>query len=324
MYCRKQMRRRGAKFAPTAWLGILAAFAIPIHAANALQFFKNFFITGDYVVGGVGLQGQGKADPITAGIVGGTNASYATGTVHVGGVPAGADLVAAFLYWEALESTATASSVGGTFRGYPIGGKEIEPTGAASCVSGGSNQYLRVYRADVLRYLPFLQDPTGKPLSQRFVNDADLVANGFPLTAVALPDGSNGTLVPGATLVVVYRIPTASLKAIVFYDGGYTMGPAAPATLTMLGFYEASKTSPQAKMTPIVGNGSVAYSEHLTVNGGVPPGLSATNPFRAAMGADWDSPTFDVSSLRFRMRHLSLHRCLQRLRILVYPLRQLS
>ena len=26
---------------------------------DALKFFKNFFVTGDYVVGGVGLRGQG-------------------------------------------------------------------------------------------------------------------------------------------------------------------------------------------------------------------------------------------------------------------------
>ena len=123
------------------WLGILAGLAVPAHAITQLQFFKNFFITGDYVVGGVGLQGK------------------STGTIHMTGVPAGADLVGAFLYWEALENTAMPSSSAGRFRDYAIAGLEIAPSNAPSCISGGSNPYLRVYRADVLRFLPFLQDP---------------------------------------------------------------------------------------------------------------------------------------------------------------------
>jgi hypothetical protein len=123
------------------------------------------------------------------------------------------------------------------------------------------------------------------------------VANGFSLTAVALPDGKDGTRIPGATLVVIYRISTAPPKAIVFYDGGYTMAPTGKLSQTILGFYEASKTDPHARMTQIAGNGSSTTTEHLTVNGSLPAGVSATSPFNAALGADWDSPTFDVSSL---------------------------
>src|SRR6266853_1922903 len=74
---------------------------------DALQFFKNYFVTGDYVVGGVGLRGQGVNDPTTAAIAGtvGTNVtSFATGTIPMKGVPQGADIVAAFLYWEIIAS----------------------------------------------------------------------------------------------------------------------------------------------------------------------------------------------------------------------------
>src|SRR6516162_781056 len=172
-YWRQTFRARLWKSA--AVLGVLTALAIPAAAAAPLQFFKNFFITGDYLAGGMGLQAQGVPDPVTQGIVGGTNTSYATGTIHMSGVPAGADIVGAFLYWEALESTGMPSSSGGTFRGFKIDGLEIAPGNASSCIAGGSNQNLRVYRADVLRYLPFLLDATGKPLSQRFVNDTDLM-----------------------------------------------------------------------------------------------------------------------------------------------------
>ena len=206
----RQTSQTRSRLTLTACLAILGLGAIPARATSPLHFFKNFFITGDYLVGGIGLQGQGRPDPATASIVGGTNSSYATGTISVSGVPAGADLVGAFLYWEALESSSMPSSTGGTFRGFKIIGLPIAPASTPSCVSsGGSTLTLRVYRADVLRFLPFVQDATGKPLSQRFVNDSDLTTNGFPLTKVALPDGSNGTLVPGATLVVMYRIASA-------------------------------------------------------------------------------------------------------------------
>src|SRR6478672_3261475 len=78
----------------------LAIFALIPQLGRAqgpLHFFKNYFVTGDYVVGGVGLRGQGVVDQATANIVGGTNRSYATGTIHMTGVPAKADVVAAFL-----------------------------------------------------------------------------------------------------------------------------------------------------------------------------------------------------------------------------------
>src|SRR6266571_3871800 len=62
----------------------------------------NYFVTGDYVVGGVGLRGLGS-----------TATNLATGTINIPdqtsvpstGVPAGADIVAAFLYWQTVEST---------------------------------------------------------------------------------------------------------------------------------------------------------------------------------------------------------------------------
>ena len=66
------------------WTTLSVAYGGP------LDFFKNYFITGDYVVAGVGLTGKG---------VGG----LATGNVVVSGVPANADIVAAFLYWQTIE-----------------------------------------------------------------------------------------------------------------------------------------------------------------------------------------------------------------------------
>jgi hypothetical protein len=60
-----------------------------VAAGDALSFKNNWFLTGDYVVGGVGLRGTGVSN-------------VATGTINIAGVPANADIIAAYLYWETL------------------------------------------------------------------------------------------------------------------------------------------------------------------------------------------------------------------------------
>src|ERR1041384_5233627 len=72
-----------------------------VQAADSLQLFKNYFDTGHYVVGGVALRGLGIPNNAIAGGVG----SYATGVIHMNGVPQGADIVAAYLYWETISGT---------------------------------------------------------------------------------------------------------------------------------------------------------------------------------------------------------------------------
>jgi hypothetical protein len=101
---------------------------------NPLNLFKNYFVTGDYVVGGVGLRGLGVN-------------GYATGTIRIPDkmqpnattVPAGADVVAAFLYWQTVESSQSAFvGQSGSFNGYPIVGKVLgNPNAPVAWSSGG-------------------------------------------------------------------------------------------------------------------------------------------------------------------------------------------
>ncbi len=296
----------------------------PAQATDALRFFKNYFVTGDYGVGGIALRGQGvpNADvqAITQALAPGTAvpSKYATGTIHMSGVPSNADILAAYLYWMSLESTENPSSSLGVFRGVGIVGKQISPNGTLACWGSGGGagttsggQKLRVYRADVLRQLPVKLDSNGNPVSKRLVNDADLLSNGFPLHTVSLPDsggggtqspssGNQATYTEGVSLVVVYRIlgdPGAPLRAVVIYNGGYTFNQENQTMdQTILGFYQASATgSPIARMTQIVGNGDTNFKERLTVDGVVPAGVSADNPFQGALGSAWDNLTFNVS-----------------------------
>ena len=137
---------------------------------NQLNFGENYFVSGDYVVAGVGLRG-----------LGGKN-GYATqqltmpdkNSVPSTGVPAGADIVAAILYWQTVESTQTTFVgqngffrplfKGGPATGYAITGVALgNPNAPTSWSSGGcsgnaqGSKTIRTYRADVR---PFLQqDP---------------------------------------------------------------------------------------------------------------------------------------------------------------------
>src|SRR5262245_34777055 len=71
--------------------------------AQPLDLYNNYFVTGDYVVGAVGLRGLGDASGFaTRSIkIPDTVQAQATGVASPG-VPAGAKIKAAFLYWETV------------------------------------------------------------------------------------------------------------------------------------------------------------------------------------------------------------------------------
>ena len=294
-------------------LGFLILFAQVGEAVDTLSFFQNWFLPGDVVVAGVGLRSSGSN-------------GIATGTITLTGVPcitpagtlvsadpnnlpcpAGsvqADVVAAFLYWVAEESTSAPSAANGTFDEQAIVGKVLGDPSNRSCfssggTSGSGNTSGRVYRADVRNKLPIVNNVR--------------VANG--MHTITLPE-SGGTgngqvvLTNGATFVVVYRVfmpgnpnpANVSFRAISAYDGAYTLDKfAPPMTQTVGGFYQVadSPASPAyTKLIPIVSNGQSGFVETLTVNGGAPlapNGGTSTSPLNGSAGARWDNPTFSIS-----------------------------
>jgi len=76
-------------------------------AADALPFAKGFLVTDNDVAGGVDLDPQS------------VDHGFITGTIPMSGVPAGADIIAAYLYWETI-STNVAQVNGARFRGSPV------------------------------------------------------------------------------------------------------------------------------------------------------------------------------------------------------------
>ena len=189
---------------------------VPQPTTNPLTLQNNYLVTGDYVSAGVTLRGTGQG-------------GVATGSITIPGgsqgVPDGADVLAAYLYWESVESTPSASSASGTFRGYSITGQQIGND--RPFTDGTFSGTLRVYRADVNAFLP------ARPNGIRFASGSH---------SVTLPDGG-GSILPlteGASLVVVYRVlsPNFPLKAVVIYDGS-AVPSTGSMTQTVQGFYDA-------------------------------------------------------------------------------------
>ena len=100
------LRRATITLGPLSFILLLAQPAGQAQGAlEALPFSNSYSITGNYVVGGVDLAPQSGAN------------GFVTGTIPMSGVPANADILAAFLYWETIwtddrrKSTAHSSEV---------------------------------------------------------------------------------------------------------------------------------------------------------------------------------------------------------------------
>ncbi len=76
-------------------------------AQDALPFAKSYTVTGNYAVDGVDVRSLSQVN------------GFVTGTIPMSGVPANADILAAFLYWETI-STNIAQLDGAQFRGSPL------------------------------------------------------------------------------------------------------------------------------------------------------------------------------------------------------------
>ena len=263
---------------------------------DALQYTKGFIVTGNYVVGGA--DPDDAVDPIVDG--------FSTREIPISGVPADADIVAAYLFWETLTLQSDPSTVHGVkFRGTelnlddPVVVKHttFDLQGSNStCWSQGVPLLGHMFRADVLSLLPMREDAADEPTGKRLVNTSDLVANSLPGHSVTLPVRS-GNQIPesaGASLVVVYRNQSEPLRKVVIYDGFYPQPDITVAMQQSLqGFYKRS-TNPLAKLTHIVASGQPNNNDRIRFNGqtlavgAIPSGSSSQRA--------WGNPTFDSSN----------------------------
>jgi X-X-X-Leu-X-X-Gly heptad repeat protein len=264
-----------------------------------LNFENNYFVTGDYVVAGVGLRGLGVNGFATQQFT-----MPDANSVPATGVPQGADIVAAFLYWETVESSQTGFAgqngffrpviAGGPATGYPITGVLLgNPNAPVSWSSGGcsgssqGSKTMRTYAADVSRFLP--QDSQG-----------NILANATYEVRLA-DSGSNGGGTPltlGASLIIIYRAitPSLPLTSVVIYDGAFApANGSSTMSQTMQGFYQAA-AGPISKLTHIVGNGQSNKYETVSLDGvNLPSRYGNLPPFPGYYNGSWDNPTWSLS-----------------------------
>src|SRR6267154_2128765 len=95
------------RMSATIALGLLlvlgfAQTAAAQNAQNNLKFGDNYFVTGDYAVGGVSLIGKGSGG-LSMGTIS-IGADPNPGVKGTNSVPQGAEVVAALLYWQTIET----------------------------------------------------------------------------------------------------------------------------------------------------------------------------------------------------------------------------
>ena len=293
----RMVRTTVAPTSRTLVAGALLAAALvtqPARAQNALGYFKNYFVTGDYLAVGVGLQRTGVN-------------GFATGTLTIdpARIPAGSEIVAAYLYWQTISSSGApdpSALHGAKFKGNDISQSAVllDKAGTAACWSNGGgtgeNHGSRAtwsFRADVLRFFPRVRPASPNRPVQVLIGGNH---------TVTLPDMGRSNRLPstlGAGLVVVYRVvgydpatgyQTARqpLRSIVLFDGGITLdNKTREVQIPLEGWYEASRTSPQAKLALLVADGQSNKSERVQIRSTASVAdnqLVATNPFRANTG----------------------------------------
>ena len=262
-----------------------------------LKFSNNFFVTGDYVVGG--WQKTGSSGGFSSGTITIPDKQAYISTAPDQRVPVGADVVAALLYWSSVETAGSGAGQNGLFRGSPITGEGLgNPNAPVSWSSGGcvgsanGSKTMQVYRANVSAYLP--------------VNPQGIVQSNATYQ-VSLADNKDATVL-GATLVIVYRIlsPDVPLKAVVIYDGAYAPSNAALTTTQKLqGFFQpGDQSNSVSKFTAIVANGQSNKNEQIYLKNYDGPGQSLLHstllpslygsqpPFPGHYNGSWDNPTW--------------------------------
>jgi hypothetical protein len=201
---------------------------------NPLPDPHSYVVTGNYAVGSIDLPAHSAAGVVNGTIHINTCNPQANPPIVTNCVPANADIVAAYLYFEMIDTDPLATSV--KFRGAPIINSRFSSLVKRSdqavlgpgCFAASGALSLTMFRADVRYLLPVQYDANNQPTGKRLVGDGDLTTNkdkngqfypaGLTVETLEGGTGNQTPAVAGFSLFVVYRDPTEPLRKIVVYE----------------------------------------------------------------------------------------------------------
>jgi hypothetical protein len=198
---------------------------------KALQKYYTWKINGGYVAAGVGMRNKGY------------------GNIILNGIPSGAKIMNAFLYWNILSPDNTTANTVGKINGNSITGTMID-IGVSPCWD--SSYKSRTYRADVTSYVTGNKTYALTGFASGLTNGSDPIKYKTP------------PLLEGASLVVVYYLNTYPRVQIFLYNGAATVNTTMTSK-TNIGPFPAY-SSYQAYTTFIVADGQ-SSTEAVTFNG---------------------------------------------------------
>jgi lysophospholipase L1-like esterase len=241
-----------------------AAMTSSAAATGSLSTVLSESVHGGYTATGTGMRNLGY------------------GTISITGIPAGATVKSATLLWDILADSAGPSFAQGSLDGEAFTGTPWA-SGASPCWSAGANFS---YEADVTSLV------TGNG-SYKLTGFATGQSDGAdPWTS-----GSTAPLDEGASLVVVYELPSMPEVTVQIAEGA-TETPGDTASATLDGFTVGAKAS--ASTTYIVADGQMpgntASFDGTTLPGVSFPGNDPQAVPHYSQGNLWDTVTTDVSS----------------------------
>lgn len=240
-----------------------------VEAAPSLAYAAT--IHGGYVTAGVGLRNRGA------------------GNLTVSGIPSGAQIVKAYLFWAVLGGSPAASNFDdGVFGGSAITGTLIG-SGPTPLWPPTTNGY--AYRANVTQLI----NGNGGYALSGFASGRTNGADPFTEPTSLAP------LAEGASLVVVYSRADLPRARVVVHNG-YSMIHQQSRTITMSWGFGASGSLDKARTTFIGGDGQLNYTESATRFNGTTlasvdwDGTDGPLP-RYSQGNLWDTDTVNVTAL---------------------------
>jgi hypothetical protein len=228
-------------------------------------------VQGDYIAKGVGMRNRGF------------------GQITIAGIPAGATIKYAFLYWTILGSSELTNFKNGSINGTPITGLLVG-SGTDPCWSAGTG-------------FSYWANITSVVVAKR--NGAYSLA-GFASGRVDGADpwlvGSPAPMAEGASMVVIFEkasIPAYPLTRIQIFDG-YAVTSAATLSISPNWGFAASNPVPLVRTTFIGADGQIDKEPGSKFNGVTitPPSWDGTDtqpPFaKFSKGNLWDTATVSV------------------------------